>query len=79
MISSIKKREIEFTFRTDCLVKKRNTCCKESVRLQQKEKGQKKTSLTDWYFNVRLTRFERATPTSAGWCSNPTELQSQII
>ena len=25
---------------------------------------------------VRLTRFERATPTSAGWCSNPAELQS---
>ena len=26
---------------------------------------------------LRLTRFERATPTSAGWCSNPAELQSQ--
>ena len=26
--------------------------------------------------SLRLTRFERATPTSAGWCSNPTELQS---
>ena len=23
---------------------------------------------------TRLTRFERATPTSAGWCSNPAEL-----
>ncbi len=26
---------------------------------------------------MRLTRFERATSTSAGWRSNPTELQSQ--
>ena len=28
---------------------------------------------------LRLTRFERATSTSAGWRSNPTELQSQKL
>ena len=38
----------------------------------------KKSSSNDELLKLRLTRFERATPTSAGWCSNPAELQSQI-
>ncbi len=40
--------------------------------------SQKKKPPYRWLFFLRLTRFERATPTSAGWCSNPAELQSQI-
>ena len=40
--------------------------------------GYKKKLIHRRAFSLRLTRFERATPTSAGWCSNPTELQSLI-
>ena len=36
--------------------------------------GYKKKLIHRRAFSLRLTRFERATPTSAGWCSNPAEL-----
>ncbi len=39
----------------------------------------KKVCHSDRLISSRLTRFERATPTSAGWCSNPAELQPQIF
>lgn len=47
------------------------------VCMGRKAHGHKKRSAkTDLTRIVRLTRFERATSTSAGWRSNPTELQS---
>lgn len=48
-------------------------------KLKKNKDRHKKTGLLTGAIFVRLTRFERATSTSAGWRSNPTELQSQTV